>query len=155
MSNLICRVAALTLLIAGTQSLSAIAQPAGSLPATTGAWGFDLSGADFAKKPGDDFYRYANGAWQDRTVIPPDRSSQGVAEALGLTAEARIRDILERGAEGVDPAARTDAAKIGAFYKAFMDEARAEALDAQPIIPLLQTIRAATTHEQLAGLMGP
>jgi putative endopeptidase len=26
-----------------------------------GAWGFDLAGMDTATKPGDDFFRYANG----------------------------------------------------------------------------------------------
>src|ERR1700719_3549121 len=35
-----------------------------------------------------------------------------------------------------------------------MDEARAEALDAEPIAPLLRTIRLAATREDLAGLMG-
>src|SRR5712671_960490 len=154
MSSLICRVAALAIYIAGTQSIGAVAQPVVSAPAVTGTWGFDLSGADFAKRPGDDFYRYANGAWYDRTVIPPDRSSNGVGTALDATTEIRLREILERGEDGVDPSARADAAKIGAFYKAFMDEARAEVLDVQPIAPLIAIIRTAATHEQLADLMG-
>jgi len=154
MSNLICRTAALALFIAGAQNIGAVAQPAGSVPAAIGSWGFDLSGVDFAKKPGDDFFRYGNGLWHDRAVIPPDRSSNGAFVALSITAEARIREILERGAQGVDPVARVDAAKIGAFYAAFMDEARAEALDAQPIAPFLLMIRGAATREELADLMG-
>ena len=36
-----------------------------------GAWGFDLDGADTSTKPGDDFFRYANGKWLDKTQIPP------------------------------------------------------------------------------------
>jgi len=40
-----------------------------------GAWGIDLSGRDLSVKPGANFYRYANGAWDDRTEIPPDRTS--------------------------------------------------------------------------------
>src|SRR4051812_394643 len=154
MSNLVCRIAALAFFITSIQNIGAVAQPAGSAPAVTGTWGFDLSGTDFTKKPGDDFYRYANGAWYDRTVIPPDRSSNGVGTALDITTELRLREILERGQDGVDPSARTDAAKIGAFYRSFMDEARAEALDVQPITPLIQIIRSAGTHEQLADLMG-
>ena len=101
MSSLICRVAALAIYIAGTQSIGAVAQPVGSAPAVTGTWGFDLSGADFAKRPGDDFYRYANGAWYDRTVIPPDRSSNGVTTALDITTEIRLREILERGEDEI------------------------------------------------------
>jgi putative endopeptidase len=73
---------------------------------------------------------------------------------LTIAAETRIRDILERGEQGVDPSSRADAAKIGAFYAAFMDEAGAEALDAEPIAPLLKMIRAAATREEVADLMG-
>jgi putative endopeptidase len=32
-----------------------------------GTWGFDLSGMDTSVKPGDDFYKFANGAWDART----------------------------------------------------------------------------------------
>jgi hypothetical protein len=49
-----------------------------------------------------------------------------VAPALSDTAEARLR-----GWDGVGASSRADAAKIGAFNAAFMDEARADALDAR------------------------
>src|SRR6266567_8067034 len=62
-----------------------------------GPWGFDLSGADRATKPGDDFFRYSNGAWFDRTVIAPDRNTNSVDTVLSDIVEARIRDILVRG----------------------------------------------------------
>ena len=35
-----------------------------------GAWGFDTAGMDTHTKPGDDFFRYASGAWLDKAVIP-------------------------------------------------------------------------------------
>jgi putative endopeptidase len=60
---------------------------------------------------------------------------------------------LERGGTGVDSSARNDALKIGAFYSNFMDEARAEALDAEPIAPLIRTLRVAETRDDLAELM--
>ena len=118
-----------------------------------GPWGFDLSGADLATKPGDDFFRYSNGAWFDRTVIAPDRNTHSIDTVLSDIVEARIRDILVRGETGVEPSARKDAAKIGTFYSNFMDEARAEALDANPIAPLIQTLRVADTRADLAELM--
>lgn len=174
MSNLLCRAAALAFVVIGAQGLGAqglgaqgvgaqgvgaqnpgATRPAaGSASAVTGPWGFDLSGAEFTAKPGDDFFRYGNGSWYDHAVIPPDRSSIGIFTALSITAEARIRDILEHGADGADPPARADAIKIGAFYAAYMDEARAEALDAQPVAPLLRMIRTAATREELVDLMG-
>jgi putative endopeptidase len=118
-----------------------------------GPWGFDLSGADLATKPGDDFFRYSNGAWLDRAVIAPDRDTSSVDTVLSDIVEARIRDILVQGEAGVEPPERTDAAKIGTFYANFMDEARAEALDASPIAPLIQRLRAADTRDDLAELM--
>ena len=154
MPNLTCRVAALVLFVSCAQNVAVPAEPAGSAPTASGGWGFDLTGADFAHNPGDDFFRYGNGEWHDRAVIPPDRSSIGVDTVLSITAEARIREILERSEEGIGPALRADAVKIGAFYASFMDETRAEALDAKPIAPLLEMIRGAATHEEVAYLMG-
>ena len=37
--------------------------------------GLDLAGMDKSVAPGDDFFRYANGAWLKSTEIPADRSS--------------------------------------------------------------------------------
>src|SRR6516165_11224746 len=128
MSSLTCRVAVLAISFLIALGIGAAERPAER--AAAAAWGFDLAGADFAKNPGDDFFRHGNGAWYDRALIPRDRSAIGVDTALAITAEARIRDILERGADGVDPSARLDALKFGAFYAAFMDEARADWLDA-------------------------
>jgi putative endopeptidase len=152
MSSLTWRVGVLAISFLIAPSFGAAERPVGSAAAAD--WGFNLAGTDFATNPGDDFFRYANGAWYDRALIPRDRSSIGVDTALVITAEARIRDILERGADGVDPPARADALKIGAFYAAFMDEARADRLDGEPIAPLLERIRSAATREELAGLMG-
>ena len=145
--------------VAGVMILMAAPQAIGqqSVPSIVGEyrpWGFDLTGMDSSTKPGDDFFRYANGAWYDRTRIAPDRDSNGIDRVLNDVVELRIRDILERGQDGVEAGARADAAKIGAFYAAFMDEARAEALDAQPIGPLIQQLRAAVSRDDLAGLMG-
>jgi putative endopeptidase len=35
--------------------------------------GIVVANMDRSVKPGDDFYRYANGGWLERTEIPPDR----------------------------------------------------------------------------------
>ena len=118
-----------------------------------GPWGFDLSGMDLAIKPGDDFFRYSNGVWFDQAVIAPDRNTNSVDTVLSDSAEVRIREILMREETGVERSARDDAAKIGIFYSNFMDEARVEALDANPIAPLIRMLRIADTHADLAELM--
>ena len=119
-----------------------------------GKWGFDASGEDPSVKPGDDFFAYANGGWDKKTEIPADRVRYGDDEVLSDTAEARIRTIMENGADGVSGPAAVDAAKVGAFYRAYMDEARIEALGAKPIAPDLDAIRSASSREAMAGFMG-
>ena len=44
--------------------------------------GIVVANMDRSVKPGDDFYRYANGDWIKHTEIPPDRSDIGVVDSL-------------------------------------------------------------------------
>ncbi|MBV9993582.1 MAG: peptidase M13 [Caulobacteraceae bacterium] len=127
-------------------------QSGGSPGPKFGPWGFDLAGRDEAVTPGADFYDYANGHYLKELVIPPDRARWGMFDALSALSEERVRDILEKAS--ADPTATGDQGKIGAFYRAYMDEARAEALGARPLAPRLSRIRAVQTKAQLAGLMG-
>ena len=121
-----------------------------------GSWGFDLAGRDTAVRPGDDFFSYANGGYIQKTEIPADRSWYGTVNILRDLSEVRVHAILEGAAVNapVQPAAGDVQGKIGAFYKAFMDEKAVEALDAKPLAPDLDAIRAASDRAQLAALMG-
>ena len=82
MLNLTCRISFFVPVIVGMQTIAPMGQASGYAPAATGGWGFDVTGADFAKKPGNDFFRYANGGWHDHAVIPADRSSIGPSTVL-------------------------------------------------------------------------
>jgi len=115
-----------------------------------GTWGFDLTGRNLATRPGDDFFAYANGTYIARTEIPTDRTRFGNFDQLSVLSENRVRGILEEAAQAPTP----KTAKIGAFYKAFMDEARVEQLGAAPIAPDLAQIKAAATRDDLVALMG-
>jgi putative endopeptidase len=117
-----------------------------------GTWGFDASGMDTAVKPGDDFYEYANGKWDARTEIPPDRVRYGNFDKLQELSENRVHAILQDAAAGKlsDP----DAAKIRAAYDSFMNEALADKLDAKPLAPDLARIRAVKTKDEFTALMG-
>jgi putative endopeptidase len=116
-----------------------------------GAWGYDSAGADLKTKPGDDFFRHANGTWLDHAQIPADKPAVSFRLQMTDRTEARLHDIMEA-AENKAP---TDLeGKVGAFYHAFMDEAHVAALGAKPIAPALDAVRAAKTRDQLAALMG-
>jgi putative endopeptidase len=119
-----------------------------------GAFGFDSAGQDTATRPGDDFFRFANGTWLDHAVIADDKPSITLRLLAANQTEERIHAILEDAAAHAAHQPTTVEGKAGAFYHAFMDKARIEALGASPLKPLLADIRAAHTHEALAALMG-
>jgi len=101
--------------------------------------------------PGDNFFRYANGRYLDRLVIPPDRSGYSTSSALTDAAQAKVRALLEAAAQGsigsVDQMA-------GDYYAAFMDDSWIEYLGIMPLLQELESIQAATSRERLAALMG-
>ena len=117
-----------------------------------GAWGFDIAGMDRSVKPGDDFFSWASGTWFKKMEIPSDRTRFGNFDALSILSEARSRAIIEDAAAG--KVQDVDAARIGAAYNAFMDEARIEALGAKPIAPELDAIRKARSRDDIVALMG-
>ena len=128
--------------------------PPGTSKPQYGTWGFDAAGEDKSVKPGDDFFRYANGTWLDKTQIPADKP--GISLRLQMTdrTEARLHDMMEQAAAHAAHKPTDLEGKMGTFYKAFMDEGRVEQLGARPIMPELDAVRAAKTRDDLAALMG-
>src|SRR5947209_2161516 len=144
---------AIAIAIGGGLANQSAGQPAPQIGAQISLWGFDTTGVDPKANPGDSFFEYANGAWDARTAIPPDRARFGMFGALGDKVEEQIRTIIDAAAKsGASPA--TDVGKIGALYNAFMDEARIEQRDVAPIAEDLATIRDAKTKVDIAALMG-
>jgi putative endopeptidase len=117
-----------------------------------GSWGFDATGMDRSVRPGADFNAYVSGGWLKSATIPADRSAVGILDQMIERSDARVHAILEDAAAG--RLKDRDAARIGALYRSFMDEERADRLDDKPLAPLLATIRNSTTRRALAALMG-
>jgi putative endopeptidase len=117
-----------------------------------GTWGFDASGEDRSVTPGTDFFRFANGTWWDKEVIPADKVRFGNFDVLNVLSENRTRLLIEDAGAGrlQDP----DAARVGAAYRAFMDQARVDRLDAQPLAADLDAIRAERSLTDVAAVMG-
>ncbi|HEV8017802.1 MAG TPA: M13 family metallopeptidase [Steroidobacteraceae bacterium] len=115
--------------------------------------GLDMTAADPATRPGDDFFQYANGGWLVRTPIPPDKAFMTAAQAVRDRVEQQLRSLIQAAAaRGGQP---TDLeGKVGAFYASFMDEARRAELGARPLAGELAAIRASHSREELARLMG-
>ena len=117
-----------------------------------GTWGFDLSGEDTSMKPGDDFFRHANGAWLDKTQIPPDKAVYSLRIIMTDFTEQRLRELMEASNPTGNPSTLEE--KAGAFYHSFMDEARVEQLGAKAIERALNDLKNAKTRDDFAALMG-
>src|SRR5947207_7619040 len=119
-----------------------------------GAWGFDLAGADTKTKPGDDFFRYANGIWIDKTQIPPDKPAYSLRLAMTDLTEQRLHEMMETLAakDAANPSTLEE--KVAAFYCSFMDEARIEQLGAEAIANVLSDVKQPRSRDDLAALMG-
>lgn len=115
-----------------------------------GAWGVDLSGRDMAVKPGDDFWRHANGTWFRQNPIPADRTSWGVGPMLSQDVDAQVRTIMETAGQSGNPTDR----QVADLYAAFMDEAGIEARGLAPLRPHLARVAQVRTKEDMLRLFG-
>jgi putative endopeptidase len=111
-------------------------------------------------RPQDNLYRHMNDKWMKRTPIPADKAGYGAFEKLREESEAAIRAIVEEPSEQTDIA---DARKFRDLYASFMDEARVEALGAEPLtddLALVDTVKSlddlmrVTGQLQRGGLSG-
>lgn len=139
--------------VTGQTPQSRAPAPADSTAATSyGSWGFDVIGMDRSVKPGDDWFRFVNGAWADRTQIPPDRSSYGAFAVLRDISEQRLRSLIGR--YSPSDIEHPDRMKAAILYAGFMDTATAEKLDAAPLVQRLALLKAATSKDDIAQFMG-
>ena len=117
-------------------------------------FGLDLTARDTGIRPGADFFQYANGRYLARSAIPADEVA--VSRRTGMTREidTRLHAILDDLARDAGEQPRDARGKVGAFYAAFMDEARVEQVGVRAIEPELEAIRSAPDLAGLAALMG-
>jgi putative endopeptidase len=131
---------------------SAIAGPSQPAAPQFGTFGIDLAAQDKSVKPGDDFYRFANGHWLATAKIPADKTSWNSFAVLHEQAEADVKAIIETAAAAHAPTG-SNAQKIGDFYNAFLDRAKIEQLGLAPARPALEQIANLKTHAEVAALI--
>jgi endothelin-converting enzyme/putative endopeptidase len=115
--------------------------------------GIQLANMDRSVRPGDDFYRYANGDWIKRTQIPADREGVGVFTRLADTSNKRTADLIEEIAKS-NPPAGSNERKVADLFNSYMDEAGIEAKGLSPLKPHLDAIAAIHDKKELAHALG-
>ncbi|MCU1411602.1 MAG: peptidase [Rhodoglobus sp.] len=113
--------------------------------------GIDQGELDSSIRPQDDLFRHVNGKWIERTEIPSDKARYGSFYLLAEEAEKAVRDII---IESQSAAPRTEGRKVGDLYASFLDEARINALGAEPIAPALAEAAAVTSIDSLLETLG-
>ena len=149
-SSILAFVASALALAACNTSTSNQAQPQAAAGTQSGV---DLSLMDKSVKPGDDFDKYANGAWEKNTEIPADKSNISVFSVINDTAQQRetalVNDIVKS-----NPSAGSDEARIANYYKAYMDTAAIEKRGLSPIKPDIDRIESLPDKGALADAIG-
>jgi putative endopeptidase len=94
----------------------------------------DPKNMDTSVKPGDDFFRYANGAWIKRTEIPPEYSRWGAFNELIERNNDALHTIAEKASKTqVDAKLAPETQKVGDYYASGMDEKTIEAMRIKPL----------------------
>ena len=124
------------------------AQTAAPAPSTHGV---DFAGMDTTVKPGDDFFRYANGTWDRHTPIPDDRPAWGNGAALAQQVTLQTRELLEAAARAREG---SDDRKAADYYAAYLDEGAIERRGLTPLQPALARIDLVADRRSLAHELG-
>ena len=152
----LCLAASLPLLAGAAPSPAgsgtATAPPDALRSAAAATQGVDVSAIDRSVAPGDDFFRYANGAWLRRTKIPPDRSNWGTSGVLSELTDRRIDELIRTASTSA--VTGSEARKVADYYDSFMDEAAIERLGAAPLAAGLQQIDAVSDNASLGRALG-
>jgi len=110
-------------------------------------------GLDRSIKPGDDFFRYANGGWLGTAEIPAGQSSYDTRAIVSEKTNGRVRDLIQEAAASRLPKGSVGQ-KVGDYFASFMDEDGIEARKLTPLADELALISAITNKASLSAYLG-
>ena len=115
--------------------------------------GIILSNCDTTVSPGEDFFKYVNGGWLSRTVIPTDRGSWGSFNELQEHNNLVVRAALKKANESLRYPEGTDQRKAADFYSVGMDSLQAEKEGIVPLTPILNKIESIANKNDLQNFL--
>ena len=120
---------------------------------TSLAQNINTQDTDRSIKPGDDFYRYANGGWLGKTALPSGQSSYDNRAIMAEKTSQRVRDLIEE-SSSAHSAKGTAAQKVGDYYASFVDKQAIEAKGLKPLADEMAEISAITDKKLLSAYLG-
>lgn len=103
---------------------------------------------DPSVKPGDDFFRYANGTWFKKHPIPAAEHSWGLAYLVIDAVRGQLRSICQESADAKAPAGSLQQL-VGDFWVAGMDSMKIERQGVEALRPELNRIDAIRSRDDL------
>lgn len=134
----------------GGEPASESASPEARAEATVG---INLAAMDPSVVPGDDFYSYANGEWMRTVDIPSDRSRVSSFLVASNATEKRNTALIDKLVEASHPAG-SDAGRVAAYYKAYMNTAAIDAAGMSPVQADLARYAAIADKAELSAVLG-
>jgi predicted metalloendopeptidase len=115
--------------------------------------GIILSNMDLKVKPSDDFYRFVNGSWLDKTEIPADKTTWGSFNELRQKTDKDALEILAEAAKNPIYKSNTDQGKAINLYKTIMDTVGRNKKGLSPLKPYLAKINAVKNIKDLQAFL--
>ena len=125
--------------------------------------GIHVENMDTTVKPSEDFFRYVNGAWLDKTEIPSDRTSWGSFNELRKKTDKDVLTILDKAIADSDTpvikdaetktAVVSDQQKAINYYQTIMDTVSRNEQGINPVLPYLKKIAALKSKKEAESLM--
>ncbi|KOS08369.1 endothelin-converting protein [Flavobacterium akiainvivens] len=115
--------------------------------------GINIQYMDKSVKPGDDFFRYVNGSWVDKTEIPSDKTRWGSFDELRENTNKDALEILKEAAANKSLSATSDEGKAANLYKTIMDTVARNKAGITPLKPYLKKIDNVKDLKSLEALL--
>ena len=130
--------------MAQTPEASPVASPAATSEVTHG---IQIADMDLTTDPGDDFFRFANGGWIDRSEIPSDQPTWGAAEEVSERVQGQLFEIMD--SFPADPSSAEGKARW--IYDLYMDMDTRDEQGVAPLDPILEQTSAIDSVESGLG----
>ncbi|WP_017495807.1 M13 family metallopeptidase [Flavobacterium sp. WG21] len=104
--------------------------------------GINLSNMDTKVSPKEDFFKYVNGSWLDKTEIPGDRNSWGSFNELRQKTDNDALAILKEASKDPKYKSNTDQGKAIALFNTILDTVGRNKRGVTPLQPFLKKIDA-------------